>query len=83
MSSTVDAPAAPTSNANVQTIRFGILFVFCCWPTFNSRIIFAAQVNGKVAREISRARSTPPRKPSSLALIAIGIGLRRRAHLLA
>jgi len=52
-----------------------ILSIFCCWPLAIVAIIFAAQVNGKVAAgDISGAMESS-KKAKLFSFIAIGLGL--------
>src|SRR5687768_1940063 len=52
-----------------------ILSVFCCWPLAIVAIIFAAQVNGKVAAGDIQGAMDASKKAKLFSFIAIGIGL--------
>jgi len=52
-----------------------ILSVFCCWPLAIVAIIFAAQVNGKVAAGDMAGAVDASKKAKLFSFIAIGIGL--------
>ena len=52
-----------------------IISIFCCWPLGIVAVIFAAQVNGKVAAcDISGAEDAS-KKAKLFSYISIGIGL--------
>ena len=52
-----------------------ILSVFCCWPLAIVAIIFAAQVNGKVAAGDMQGALDASKKAKLFSFIGIGIGL--------
>jgi interferon-induced transmembrane protein len=52
-----------------------ILSLFCCWPLGIVAIIFAAQVNGKVAAGDLTGAVDASRKAKLFSFIAIGIGV--------
>jgi hypothetical protein len=52
-----------------------ILSLFCCWPLSIVAIIFAAQVNGKVAAGDISGAMDASKKAKLFSFIAIGIGL--------
>lgn len=52
-----------------------ILSLFCCWPLSIVAIIFAAQVNGKVASGDIQGAMDASKKAKLFSFIAIGIGL--------
>lgn len=52
-----------------------ILSLFCCWPLSIVAIIFAAQVNGKVASGDMAGAVDASKKAKLFSYIAIGIGL--------
>ena len=65
--------AAP---ANVPNYLIpAILSLFCCWPLSIVAIIFAAQVNGKVASGDIQGAMDASKKAKLFSFIAIGIGL--------
>jgi len=65
--------AAPTNIPNY--LIPAILSVFCCWPLSIVAIIFAAQVNGKVASGDIAGAMDASKKAKLFSFIAIGIGL--------
>lgn len=52
-----------------------IISIFCCWPLGIVAIIFAAQVNGKVAAGDTAGAMDASKKAKMFSYIAIGIGL--------
>lgn len=52
-----------------------IISIFCCWPLGIVAIIFAAQVNGKVASGDLAGAADASKKAKLFSFIAIGIGL--------
>ena len=52
-----------------------ILSLFCCWPLAIVAIIFAAQVNGKVAAGDIQGAMDSSKKAKLFSYIAIGLGL--------
>ncbi len=52
-----------------------IVSIFCCWPLGIVAIIFAAQVNGKVASGDLAGAADASKKAKLFSFIAIGIGL--------
>jgi hypothetical protein len=52
-----------------------IISVFCCWPLGIAAIIFAAQVNGKVASGDIAGAVDASKKAKLFSFISIGIGL--------
>ena len=52
-----------------------ILSIFCCWPLGIVAIIFAAQVNGKVAAGDLAGAADASKKAKLFSFIAIGIGV--------
>jgi interferon-induced transmembrane protein len=52
-----------------------ILSIFCCWPLGIVAIIFAAQVNGKVASGDLAGAADASKKAKMFSFIAIGIGV--------
>lgn len=51
-----------------------ILSLFCCWPLAIVAIIFAAQVNGKVAAGDIQGAEDASKKAKLFSFIAIGLG---------
>jgi Interferon-induced transmembrane protein len=52
-----------------------ILSIFCCWPLAIVAIIFAAQVNGKVAAGDIQGAMDASKKAKLFSYISIGLGL--------
>jgi hypothetical protein len=52
-----------------------IVSVFCCWPLAIVAIIFAAQVNGKVAAGDIQGAMDASKKAKLFSYISIGLGL--------
>jgi len=52
-----------------------IISIFCCWPLAIPAIIFAAQVNGKVAAGDVAGAQDASKKAKMFSFIAIGLGL--------
>jgi len=52
-----------------------IVSIFCCWPLGIVAIIFAAQVNGKVAAGDIAGATDASKKAKLFSFIAIGIGV--------
>ena len=52
-----------------------IVSLFCCWPLAIVAIIFAAQVNGKVAAGDMQGAMDASKKAKLFSYISIGVGL--------
>ena len=52
-----------------------IISIFCCWPLAIPAIIFATQVNGKVAAGDIAGAQDSSKKAKMFSFIAIGLGL--------
>jgi len=52
-----------------------IISIFCCWPLAIVAIIFAAQVNGKVAAGDIQGAMDASKKAKLFSYISIGLGL--------
>ncbi|MEP6636122.1 MAG: CD225/dispanin family protein, partial [Acidobacteriota bacterium] len=65
------APPASVPNYLIPAI----LSLFCCWPLSIVAIIFAAQVNGKVASGDIQGAMDASKKAKMFSFIAIGLGL--------
>jgi hypothetical protein len=70
-------PPSPTAvPANIPNYLIpAILSLFCCWPLAIVAIIFAAQVNGKVAAGDIQGAMDASKKAKLFSFISIGIGL--------
>ena len=77
MSQPWNPPPPPTAApANIPNYLIpAILSLFCCWPLSIVAIIFAAQVNGKVASGDIQGAIDASKKAKLFSFIAIGIGL--------
>jgi|SRR5260370_33570229 hypothetical protein len=76
MSEPFTPPSSPTSTATVPNYLIpAILSLFCCWPLSIVAIIFAAQVNGKVAAGDIQGAMDASKKAKLFSFIAIGIGV--------
>lgn len=64
---------APTTVPNYLVPA--IVSIFCCWPLGIVAIIFAAQVNGKVAAGDIAGATDASKKAKLFSFIAIGIGV--------
>ena len=72
------APPPPPIGASANIPNYlipAILSVFCCWPLAIVAIIFAAQVNGKVAAGDISGAMDASKKAKLFSFIGIGIGL--------
>ena len=66
----------PSSGAPVpNNLVLSILSLFCCTPLGIVAVIFAAQVNGKVAAGDTAGALDASKKAKMFSLIAIGLGL--------
>lgn len=52
-----------------------IISIFCCWPLAIPAIIFATQVNGKVAAGDNAGAQDASKKAKMFSFIAIGLGV--------
>ena len=70
-------PPPPTDvPANVPNYLVpSIIALFCCWPLAIVAIIFAAQVNGKVASGDIAGAVDASKKAKLFSFISIGLGL--------
>ena len=75
MSQPWNAPPAGGSETVPNYLVPAILSLFCCWPLAIVAIIFAAQVNGKVAAGDIAGASDSAKKAKMFSFIAIGLGL--------
>ena len=76
MSQNWTPPPAAGGTANVPNYLVpAIISIFCCWPLAIAAIIFATQVNGKVAAGDMAGAEDASKKAKLFSFIAIGIGL--------
>jgi hypothetical protein len=71
-------PPPPPTGASATVPNYlipAILSLFCCWPLSIVAIIFAAQVNGKVASGDIQGAMDASKKAKLFSFIAIGLGL--------
>ncbi|HYR76933.1 MAG TPA: CD225/dispanin family protein [Pyrinomonadaceae bacterium] len=52
-----------------------IISIFCCWPLAIPAIIFATQVNGKIAAGDVAGAEDASKKAKMFSFIAIGLGI--------
>lgn len=72
------APPPPPSGTPTSVPNYlipAIISVFCCWPLAIVAIIFAAQVNGKVAAGDIQGAMDASKKAKLFSFIGIGLGL--------
>ena len=67
-------PAAGAPGSVPNYLVPAILSLFCCWPLSIVAIIFATQVNGKVAAGDMAGALDASKKAKMFSFIAIGIG---------
>ena len=70
---TPPASGTPTTVPNYMVPA--IISIFCCWPLAIVAIIFAAQVNGKVAAGDIQGAMDASKKAKLFSYISIGLGL--------
>lgn len=76
MSQNWTPPPAGGSGATVPNyLAPAIISIFCCWPLAIPAIIFATQVNGKVAAGDIAGAQDASKKAKMFSFIAIGVGL--------
>lgn len=71
-------PPPPPAGGSASVPNYlipAILSLFCCWPLAIVAIIFAAQVNGKVAAGDMAGAVDASKKAKLFSFISIGIGL--------
>src|SRR5213076_1562788 len=69
-------PPAGGGSATVPNYMVpAIISIFCCWPLAIPAIIFAAQVNSKVAAGDVAGAQDSSKKAKMFSFIAIGIGI--------
>ena len=76
MSQNWTPPPAAGGTATVPNYLVpAIISIFCCWPLAIAAIIFATQVNGKVAAGDVAGAEDASKKAKLFSFIAIGVGL--------
>jgi len=75
MSQPWNAPPAGGTGTVPNYLVPAILSLFCCWPLAIVAIIFAAQVNGKVAAGDIAGAMDSSKKAKMFSFISIGLGL--------
>src|ERR1051325_3209443 len=76
MSQNWTPPPPPGGSATVPNYLVpAIISIFCCWPMAIPAIIFATQVNGKVAAGDIQGAQDASKKAKMFSFIAIGLGL--------
>ena len=76
MSQNWTPPAAAAGTGTVPNYLVpAIISIFCCWPLAIAAIIFATQVNGKVAAGDMAGAEDASKKAKMFSFIAIGVGL--------
>ena len=76
MSQNWTPPPAAGGTASVPNYLVpAIISIFCCWPLAIAAIIFATQVNSKVAAGDVAGAEDASKKAKLFSFIAIGIGL--------
>lgn len=68
-------PPAGGSTPVPNNLVLAIVSVFCCWPLAIPAIIFATQVNGKVAAGDIAGAQDSAAKAKKFAYIAFGVGI--------
>src|SRR5205823_9566843 len=68
-------PPTGTSATVPNYLVQAIISIFCCWPLAIPAIIFAAQVNSKVAAGDVAGAQDSSKKAKMFSFIAIGIGI--------
>src|SRR5947209_10791051 len=70
-------PPPPAGGAATVPNYFvpAIISIFCCWPVAIPAIIFATQVNGKVAAGDIAGAQDASKKAKMFSYIALGIGI--------
>src|SRR6267142_347718 len=69
-------PASGGGTATVPNYMVpAIISIFCCWPLAIAAIIFASQVNSKLAAGDAAGAEDASKKAKMFAFIAIGLGV--------
>jgi len=75
MSQNWTPPPAGGSGTVPNYLVPAIISIFCCWPLAIPAIIFATQVNGKVAAGDMAGAEDASKKAKMFSFIAIGLGV--------
>jgi Interferon-induced transmembrane protein len=75
MSQNWTPPPAGGSATVPNNLVPAIISIFCCWPLAIPAIIFATQVNGKIAAGDVAGAEDASKKAKMFAFIAIGLGV--------
>src|ERR1700686_3692598 len=75
MSQSYTPPPAGGSATVPNYMVPAIISIFCCWPLAIAAIIFAAQVNSKVAAGDIAGAQDSSKKAKMFSFIAIGLGV--------
>jgi hypothetical protein len=75
MSQNWTPPPAGGSATVPNNLVLAILSIFCCWPLAIAAIIFATQVNTKVAAGDMAGAQEASAKAKKFSYIAIGVGV--------
>jgi hypothetical protein len=75
MSQNWTPPPAGGSATVPNNLVIAIISIFCCWPLAIAAIIFATQVNSKVAAGDIAGAQEASAKAKKFSYIAIGIGV--------
>lgn len=75
MSQNWTPPPAGGSATVPNNMVLAIISIFCCWPLAIPAIIFAAQVNSKVAAGDVAGAQDSSKKAKMFSFIAIGLGV--------
>ena len=75
MSQNWTPPPAGGSATVPNNLVIAIISIFCCWPLAIPAIIFATQVNGKVAAGDIAGAQDASKKAKMFSMIAIGLGV--------
>lgn len=75
MSQNWTPPPAGGSATVPNNLVIAIISIFCCWPLAIPAIIFATQVNAKVAAGDIAGAQEASKKAKTFSMIAIGLGV--------
>ena len=75
MSQNWTPPPAAGSATVPNNLVLAIISIFCCWPLAIAAIIFATQVNSKLAAGDTAGAEDSSKKAKMFSFIAIGIGV--------